>query len=105
MEPGTGHIDSESDAMPRVSGDIAVVNAADADAVAGIYVIFAVIAAGDNGIILEVDGEQLEFGYAELGPGRVQVEFGRPAAGPGGQDAARAGAATGPRTGGRTDGH
>lgn len=64
-----------------------------------------VIAAGDNGIILEVDGEHFEFGYAELGPGRVQVEFGRPAAGPGGQDAARAGAAAGPRTGGRTDGH
>jgi ribosome maturation factor RimP len=56
-----------------------------------------VIAAGDNGIVLEVDGEHLEFGYAELGPGRVQVEFGRPAAEPG--------AATGPRTGGRADGH
>src|SRR5207344_314457 len=52
-----------------------------------------VIAAGDNGIVLEVDGEHLEFGYAELGPGRVQVEFGRPAAEPGGQEAARAGAA------------
>jgi ribosome maturation factor RimP len=64
-----------------------------------------VVAAGDNGIILEVDGEQLEFGYAELGPGRVQVEFGRPAADPGGQEAARAGAATGSRTGGRADGH
>ena len=64
-----------------------------------------VIAAGDNGIILEVDGGHREFGYAELGPGRVQVEFGRPAADPGGQDAARAGAATGPRTGGRADGH
>jgi ribosome maturation factor RimP len=64
-----------------------------------------VIAAGDNGIVLEVDGEHLEFGYAELGPGRVQVEFGRPAAEPGGQEAARAGAAAGPRTGGRTDGH
>jgi ribosome maturation factor RimP len=64
-----------------------------------------VIAAGDDGITLEVDGEHLEFGYAELGPGRVQVEFGRPAAEPGGQDGARAGAATGPRTGGRTDGH
>ena len=38
----------------------------------------------------------LEFGYAELGPGRVQVEFGRPAAEPGGPEAARAGAATGP---------
>jgi ribosome maturation factor RimP len=64
-----------------------------------------VIAAGDNGIILEVDGEHLQFGYAELGPGRVQVEFGRSAADPGGQDAAPAGAATGPRTGGRADGH
>jgi ribosome maturation factor RimP len=64
-----------------------------------------VIAAGDNGIILEVDGEHLELGYAELGPGRVQVEFGRPAADPGGHDAARVGAATGPRTAGRADGH
>jgi len=64
-----------------------------------------VIAAGDNGIILEADGEHLEFGYDELGPGRVQVEFGRPAAEPDGQEAAPAGAATGPRTGGRTDGH
>jgi len=64
-----------------------------------------VIAAGDDGIILEVDGEHREFGYAELGPGRVQVEFGRPAADPGAQDAARVGAATGPRTGGRADGH
>ena len=63
-----------------------------------------VIAAGDSGVILEVDGEHREFGYAELGPGRVQVEFGRPAAGPG-QDAAGVGAATGPRTGGRADGH
>jgi len=64
-----------------------------------------VVAADDNGIVLEVDGEHLEFGYAELGPGRVQVEFGRPAAEPGGHQAAQAGAATGPRTGGRADGH
>jgi ribosome maturation factor RimP len=64
-----------------------------------------IIAAGDNGIILEVDGEHLELGYAELGPGRVQVEFGRPAADPDGQDAARVGTAAGPRTGGRADGH
>jgi ribosome maturation factor RimP len=64
-----------------------------------------VVAAGDNGVILEVDGEHLELGYAELGPGQMQVEFGRPAADPGGEDAARASAATGPRTGGRADGH
>jgi len=64
-----------------------------------------VIAAGDSGVILEVGGEQREFAYADLGPGRVQVEFGPPAGGPGGQDAAPAGAATGPRTRGRGDGH
>src|SRR5499427_4891632 len=85
---------------PAGSGDPAPRGQAQAAPVEG-----RVIAAGDNGVILEVDGEHLEFGYAELGPGRVQVEFGRPAAEPGGQDAARAGAATGPRTGGRTDGH
>jgi len=64
-----------------------------------------VIAAGDSGVILEVDGEPREFGYAELGPGRVQVEFGPPDPGPGGRDTAPAGAATGPRTRGRADGH
>jgi ribosome maturation factor RimP len=64
-----------------------------------------VIVAGDSGVTLEIDGEHREFSYAELGPGQVQVEFGRPAAEPGGQDAAPAGAATGPRTGGRADGH
>ena len=64
-----------------------------------------VIVAGDSGVTLEIDGEHREFSYAELGPGQVQVEFGRPAAEPGGQDAARAGTATGPRTGGRADGH
>jgi ribosome maturation factor RimP len=64
-----------------------------------------VIVAGDSGVTLEIDGEHREFSYAELGPGQVQVEFGRPAAEPGGQDAAPAGAATDPRTGGRADGH
>jgi ribosome maturation factor RimP len=64
-----------------------------------------VIAAGDSGVVFEVDGDRREFGYADLGPGRVQVEFGPPAAGPGGQDTAPAGAATGPGTVGRGDGH
>jgi len=64
-----------------------------------------VIAAGDGGVILEVDGERREFGYAELGPGRVQVEFGPAGAGPGGPGTAPAGAAAGPRTGERADGH
>jgi ribosome maturation factor RimP len=64
-----------------------------------------VIVAGDSGVTLEIDGEHREFSYAELGPGQVQVEFGRPAAEPSGQDAGPAGAATGPRTVGRADGH
>jgi ribosome maturation factor RimP len=64
-----------------------------------------VIVAGESGVTLEIDGEHRELSYAELGPGQVQVEFGRPAAEPGGQDAAPAGAAADPRTGGRADGH
>jgi ribosome maturation factor RimP len=64
-----------------------------------------VVAADTGGIVLDVAGERREFGYAELGPGRVQVEFGRAPAEPGGRDAAPAGAATDPRTGGRADGH
>ena len=34
-----------------------------------------IITAGPAGVTLEVDGDRREFGYAELGPGRVQVEF------------------------------
>ncbi len=63
-----------------------------------------VIVAGDQGVTLEVDGDQREFGYAELGPGRVQVEFGRLEEEPAAVDAA-APAAVGPGTRGRHDGH
>lgn len=31
----------------------------------------------DGGVTLDCDGVLREFGYAELGPGRVQIEFGR----------------------------
>ena len=34
-----------------------------------------IVTAGPGGVTLEVDGERREFGYAELGPGQVQVEF------------------------------
>ena len=34
-----------------------------------------VLSAGPSGVMLEIDGEHREFGYSELGPGRVQVEF------------------------------
>jgi ribosome maturation factor RimP len=55
-----------------------------------------VLLAGDTGVTLEVDGDRREFRYAELGPGRVQVEFGRAA-----EDAGRAR----PANGGSQDGH
>ncbi|BCL16286.1 ribosome maturation factor RimP [Micromonospora sagamiensis] len=36
-----------------------------------------VLDAGDERVVLDVDGERWERAYAELGPGRVQVEFSR----------------------------
>jgi ribosome maturation factor RimP len=36
-----------------------------------------VTAADDRGIVLDVDGTPREIGYAELGPGKVQIEFKR----------------------------
>lgn len=36
-----------------------------------------VIKAGQDGVMIEIDGERREFGWAELGPGQVQVEFGK----------------------------
>ncbi|MEU4568513.1 ribosome maturation factor RimP [Micromonospora sp. NPDC023956] len=36
-----------------------------------------VLAADDERVALDVDGERAEWTYAELGPGRVQVEFNR----------------------------
>ena len=36
-----------------------------------------VIGADDNGVTFEIDGVRRSFGYGELGPGRIQVEFGR----------------------------
>jgi ribosome maturation factor RimP len=34
--------------------------------------------AGDAGVVLDVDGVRREVAHAQLGPGKVQVEFGRP---------------------------
>jgi ribosome maturation factor RimP len=36
-----------------------------------------VIGAEDDGVTFEIDGVTRTFGYDELGPGRIQVEFGR----------------------------
>ena len=34
-------------------------------------------AADDRGIVLDVDGTPREIAYADLGPGKVQIEFKR----------------------------
>jgi ribosome maturation factor RimP len=36
-----------------------------------------VVSTGDAGVVLDVDGVTREIGFAELGPGRVQIEFKR----------------------------
>ncbi|MGH3739775.1 MAG: ribosome maturation factor RimP [Micromonosporaceae bacterium] len=35
-----------------------------------------VVSAGEQGVMLDIDGEQRDLPYAELGPGKVQLEFG-----------------------------
>lgn len=46
--------------------------------VAGAATTGRVLAVDDDGVELEVDGERLRAAWAELGTGRVQVEFSRP---------------------------
>jgi len=63
-----------------------------------------VLLAGDTSVTLDIEGDHVEFDYDELGPGRVQVEFGRPGEAGGAKaaavvDGARAG------NGGSQDGH
>ena len=43
-----------------------------------------VLAAGPAGVSLDVNGQQRDFGYQELGPGQVQIEFGGASASAGG---------------------
>jgi ribosome maturation factor RimP len=59
-----------------------------------------VAGAGPSGVTLEIGGERREYGYAELGPGQVQVEFGKL-----GPDPEASSEATDPAGGGEPDGH
>jgi ribosome maturation factor RimP len=61
-----------------------------------------VVAASDTGVTLDVDGRYRELTYAQLGPGRVQVEFGKPGGGAGSEEpeAARSQAGDGGSAGG-----
>jgi ribosome maturation factor RimP len=64
-----------------------------------------VLVAGDTGVTLEVAGDRREFRYAELGPGRVQVEFGRAAEGPASDGVSQEAGRARPAHGGSRDGH
>jgi ribosome maturation factor RimP len=64
-----------------------------------------VLVADDIGVTLDVDGDRAEFDYTELGPGRVQVEFGRAAEDPAGEGASQAAGRTPSGNGGGRDGH
>jgi ribosome maturation factor RimP len=64
-----------------------------------------VITAGPDGVTFDIDGDHSELGYADLGPGKIQVEFGGsygdlggPASGGGDREAPRG-------QGGKSDGH
>ncbi len=57
----------------RAVGRLVQVTVADAGSVSG-----RVLAADADGVILDVTGDRRRFGYAALGAGAVQVEFGRP---------------------------
>jgi ribosome maturation factor RimP len=63
-----------------------------------------VVAAGDGGVTLEVDGRYRDFAYSQLGPGRVQVEFARPDGSAGTGDGPVPAPAR-PADGGSADGH
>jgi ribosome maturation factor RimP len=64
-----------------------------------------VLGADDTGVTLDLDGDRAEFDYTELGPGRVQVEFGRVAEDPAGEGVSQAAGRTRSGNGGGQDGH
>jgi ribosome maturation factor RimP len=64
-----------------------------------------VLVADDTGVTLDVDGDRAEFDYDELGPGRVQVEFGRVAEDTVGDSVGQAANRAQSGNGGSQDGH
>ena len=57
----------------RAVGRLVEVTAADAGPISG-----RILAADDDGVTLDVAGDHRRFGYAALGAGAIQVEFGHP---------------------------
>jgi ribosome maturation factor RimP len=57
----------------RAAGRLVRVTAADSGVICG-----RVVSADSEGVTLDVDGARRRFGYAALGAGAIQVEFGHP---------------------------
>jgi ribosome maturation factor RimP len=70
--PGVDRPLTEPRHWRRAAGRLVKVKAAAEGTVAG-----RVEAADDDGVTLEISGTRRRFGYGELGPGAVQVEFGK----------------------------
>jgi len=64
-----------------------------------------VLVADETGVTLELDGDRAEFDYDELGPGQVQVEFGRVAEDTVGDGDSQAANRAQSGNGGSQDGH
>ena len=64
-----------------------------------------VLVADDAGVTLDVDGDRAEFDYTDLGPGRVQVEFGRVAEDSVGNGTGQMAGRAPTESGGSQDGH
>ena len=56
----------------RAAGRLVTVKVADTGPVTG-----RVVSADDGEVVLDVDGARQRFGYGRLGPGAIQIEFGR----------------------------
>jgi len=70
--PGVDRPLTEPRHWRRAAGRLVKVKAAAEGTLAG-----RVVSAGDDGVTLEISGARRHFGYGELGPGAVQVEFGK----------------------------
>ena len=71
--PGVGRPLTDPRHWRRAVGRLVQVTAADAGSISG-----RVLAADADGVTLDVAGDHRRFGYAALGAGAIQVEFGHP---------------------------
>jgi ribosome maturation factor RimP len=102
LRDSLGRLPGQANSVGRTSGQANSASTAGAGASGAAGTVQGrVISAGPGGVTLDVGGERREFGYADLGPGQIQVEFGKLAGGA--EDSAPDGG--GPAGEGEPDGH